>query len=179
MELLAPSRVSHTLSRYGDRAITILPSVLPAALLQRREGFTDLSRLVDGIAPAPGNVTYPTRNFAQFCCPSQVSEWGPDISAGLCMSPCSSDFLFDLLRHRRSSGVKSLRISHQKLMRSFLLIICTPSIVTADCSASSWRFSDVPAYGQILLRQRSHLRTVIVTAAVYRGFGSVLCPLRS
>ena len=42
----------------------ILPSVLPAALLQHREGFTDLSRLVDGIAPAPGNVTYPTRNFA-------------------------------------------------------------------------------------------------------------------
>src|SRR5207253_5853910 len=78
---------SQPLSRYGDRAITILPSVLPAALLQRREGFTDLSRLVDGIAPAPGNVTYPTRNFAQLCCPFEVSEWGPDISAGLCMSP--------------------------------------------------------------------------------------------
>ena len=31
---------------------------------RRREGFTDLSRLLDGIAPTPGNVTYPTRNFA-------------------------------------------------------------------------------------------------------------------
>jgi hypothetical protein len=30
----------------------------------RRWGFTDLSRLMDGIAPVPGNVTYPTRNFA-------------------------------------------------------------------------------------------------------------------
>ena len=33
---------------------------------------------------------------------------------------------------------------------------------------------DVPAYGLVLLRQRIHLRTVIVTAAVYRGFGSPL-----
>jgi hypothetical protein len=99
--------------------------------------------------------------------------WGPSISVGLCMSPYSSDFIINLLRHRRLSGVKSLRIPHCSA-RTFLLIICTPSIVTADCSASSWRFSDVPAYGQILLRQRSHLRTVIVTAAVYRGFASEL-----
>ena len=41
---------------------------------------------------------------------------------------------------------------------------------------SSGRYSGVPAYSQILLRQRSHLRTVIVTAAVYRGFGSQLRP---
>ena len=39
---------------------------------------------------------------------------------------------------------------------------------------SSGRYSGVPANSQILLRQRSHLRTVIVTAAVYRGFGSQL-----
>src|ERR1700730_3649475 len=43
----------------------------------------------------------------------------------------------------------------------FLLIICTPRIVTAvalhrimHSDASTRRFSDVPAYGQILLRQR-------------------------
>src|SRR5207245_9056157 len=34
--------------------------------------------------------------------------------------------------------------------------------------------TDVPAFGQILLRQRFHLRTVIVTAAVHRGFSLVL-----
>jgi hypothetical protein len=39
-------------------------------------------------------------------------------------------------------------------MRSFLLIICTPRFVTAACAASSRRYSDVPAFGQILLRQR-------------------------
>ena len=39
-------------------------------------------------------------------------------------------------------------------MRPFLLIICTPSLVTAARAASSRRFSDVPAFGQILLRQR-------------------------
>ncbi len=61
-------------------------------------------------------------------------------------------------------------------MRSFLLIICTPGIVTLGLPRSSRRCSDVPAYGQILLRQRSfHLRTVIVTAAVYWGFPSELC----
>ena len=44
-------------------------------------------------------------------CPS--SDGGALISVALCMSPCSSDFIIDLLRHRKSSGVKSLRISHQ------------------------------------------------------------------
>ena len=61
--------------------------------------------------------------------------------------------------------------------RSFLLIACTPRIVTAASfsdATSSGRYSGVPANSQILLRQRSHLRTVIVTAAVYRGFGSQL-----
>jgi hypothetical protein len=37
-------------------------------------------------------------------------------------------------------------------------------------------FSDVPAYGRILLRLAiPNLRTVIVTAAVYWGFPSKLC----
>jgi hypothetical protein len=41
--------------------------------------------------------------------------------------------------------------------------------------ASTTAYSDFPAYSQILLRQLVHyLRTVIVTAAVYRGFGSPL-----
>jgi hypothetical protein len=36
---------------------------------------------------------------------------------------------------------------------------------------------DVPAFSQILLRQQSHLRTVIVTAGVHPRFGSRLAPL--
>ena len=39
-------------------------------------------------------------------------------------------------------------------MRPFLLIICAPGFVTAANAASSRRYSDVPAFGQILLRQR-------------------------
>ena len=36
---------------------------------------------------------------------------------------------------------------------------------------------EFPAYGPVLLRQTPiHLRTVIVTAAVYWGFGRKLCP---
>ena len=49
--------------------------------------------------------TYPTRNFAQLCYPSQLfsqqllairlkQRRGVDISATLCMSPCSSDYIF-------------------------------------------------------------------------------------
>jgi hypothetical protein len=59
--------------------------------------------------------------------------------------------------------------------QSFLLIVRTRRIVTADCSSAGC--SEFPAYSQILLRQRSYLRTVIVTAAVYRGFISGLAPL--
>src|SRR5579864_1367764 len=61
-------RGSQPSSRYGDSNSRILPSVLPATHLLMRvvKGFTDLSRLMDGVATAPGNVTYPTRNFARF-----------------------------------------------------------------------------------------------------------------
>src|SRR5580704_18269006 len=59
----------------------------------------------------------------------------------------------------------------------FLLIVRTRRIVTAR-KRSSAGFSGFPAYSQILLRQLlSYLRTVIVTAAVYRGFISELAPL--
>jgi len=44
---------------------------------------------------------------------------------------------------------------------------------------SSEGFSDFPANGQFLLRLRAvNLRTVIVTAAVHRGFSSSLRALR-
>ena len=41
-----------------------------------------------------------------------LERWGSVISADLCMSPCSPDFLFELTSAVRSSGVKSLRIPH-------------------------------------------------------------------
>jgi hypothetical protein len=40
--------------------------------------------------------------------------------------------------------------------------------------SGTFGYSAIPAFGQILLRQRFHLRTVIVTAAVYRGFDQEL-----
>ena len=37
-----------------------------------------------------------------------VSAWGPDISADLCMSPCSPDFLFELTSARSDRLASSL-----------------------------------------------------------------------
>jgi|SRR5579884_1359820 len=64
-----------------------------------------------------------------------------------------------------------------RIAQPFLLIVRTRRVVTVDGSTSSAGFTEFPAYSQILLRQRSYLRTVIVTAAVYRGFISGLAPL--
>ena len=51
----------------------ILPSVLPLARLRAPVGFHRFEPVEwNGITPAPGNVTYPTRNFATLgpfaCC---------------------------------------------------------------------------------------------------------------
>ena len=55
----------------------------------------------------------------------------------------------------RSSGVKSLRIPHRLSFDAvFPADYLHPGIVTAASAASSPGYSDVPAYGQILLRQR-------------------------
>ena len=60
----------------------------------------------------------------------------------------------------------------------FLLIVCTRHIVTVPSDpdgTSSAGYSEFPAYSQVLLRLALlNLRTVIVTAAVYRGLVSVL-----
>ena len=56
------------LSRYGDSNSCLnltLGITRDCTCNRRREGSTDLSRLKwNGVATAPGNVTYPTRNFA-------------------------------------------------------------------------------------------------------------------
>ena len=97
-----------------------------------------------------------------------------------CMSPCRGDHLI-IRPSGRMSGVWSLRILEPKL-ESFLLIVRTRRIFTAVMSASSAGFSEFPAYGQMRtasLPTRGaaiYLRTVIVTAAVYRGLDSKLRP---
>jgi hypothetical protein len=85
-------------------------------------------------------------------------------------------FGLSLIQLELDSGVQSLRIL-EGIFESFLLIICTRRIVTRIVSYScSAGFSDLPAYGRILLRLAiPNLRTVIVTAAVYWGFPSKLC----
>jgi hypothetical protein len=70
-----------------------------------------------------------------------------------------------------------------ELDQSFLLISCTRHIVTVSPAWDETRsagFSGFPAYSQMLTAQLPvrraaiHLRTVIVTAAVYRGLASLL-----
>jgi hypothetical protein len=59
-----------------------------------------------------------------------------------------------------------------------LLIVRTGRIVTRlGIEASSAGYSEFPAYSQVLLKLAIYwnLRTVIVTAAVYRGLVSRLC----
>ncbi len=84
--------------------------------------------------------TYPTRNFA-LAVTDQASfaheqpgrdreprPGGPDISAGLCMSPCSTDYLF--LSHSTEARriVSEGSTSHEA---TSLLIVRTGRIVTA------------------------------------------------
>ena len=98
-----------------------------------------------------------------------------------CMSPCRGDHLIIRPKRGRTSGVWSLRILEPK-PESFLLIVRTRRIFTAADTASSAGFSEFPAYGQMRtasLPMRGaaiYLRTVIVTAAVYRGLDSKLRP---
>ncbi len=58
----------------------------------------------------------------QICYYLRISASGPVISAGLCMSPCSSDCIFAL--SGRASGVQSLRIPPSTC--SSLYFLCLP-----------------------------------------------------
>ena len=154
---LSPHPGISPLSRYGDRVIAaILPSVLPAAPARRRWGFTDLSRLMSAIARTPGSSIYPTRNFAQLVL--KVSQ-----EAGLYLD---SDFGLRIL------DVKSLRVPCDA--RAFPADCPHVRLIFTACGehASTGRLcEEIPAYGPVLLRlAMTNLRTVIVTAAVYRGF---------
>jgi len=79
-------------------------------------------------------------------------------------------------------NVKSLRVLHVYLLESSLRIVpmsagfWLPRVTAASTGRLSEEF---PAYGSVLLRLRAvNLRTVIVTAAVHRGFSSSLRTLR-
>src|SRR5712692_4897299 len=63
------------------------------ALQVRRASWQDSRTFV---TPFVQVGTYPTRNFARFVTPShlQLCEEGVGISATLCMSPCSPDYIF-------------------------------------------------------------------------------------
>ena len=94
---------SHSLSRYGDHIAVILPSVLPATPARRREGFTDLSRLMSAIARTPGSFVYPTRNFATlgpFVSVTSRTLEGADISAALFASPRRPDYIITIRSDR-------------------------------------------------------------------------------
>ena len=100
------------------------------------------------------------------------------------MSPCSSDYIFNLGECEHSPGawrvVSEDPKSFQERLR-FLLIACTEQIFTAyvrRTHTSTVGYSGFPAYSQVHLlvlppkrAEKFYLRTVIVTAAVYRGFG--------
>lgn len=68
---------------------------------------TLLCRAISGFA-------YPARDYAQFCYCNKLSQFycdGQVISACLCMSPCSSDYIFS--NFLLELGVQSLRIPHK------------------------------------------------------------------
>jgi hypothetical protein len=108
------------------------------------------------IARTPGSFIYPTRNFAQLFL--KVSQ-----EAGLYLDLSSIEMILD---------VKSLRVP------------CVCRAFPADCPhvrliftfreermSTERLYEEFPANGPVLLRlAKTNLRTVIVTAAVYRGF---------
>ena len=131
-----------------------------------------------------------------------------NISVILCMSPCSSDYIFSNKRfvgiwHIVSGDSSEKEAKPQGLKpHQFCRPYGTTKVVPfhKPCASRSVRFplafpadclhpshfhtvlrsrsagySDFPAYSQILLRlAKTNLRTVIVTAAVHRGFSSKL-----
>jgi len=101
---------------------------------------------MDGLAPAPGNVTYPTRNFATLGPSRRVTHHPRQASrhdgpGHFC--PALQVALQLGLYHPgvlTGFGVQSLRIPHLRFeisdfksqTRPFLLIACTDRIVTAN-----------------------------------------------
>jgi len=111
---------------------------------------------MSAIARTPGSFIYPTRNFAQLV--PKVSQ-----GAGLYLDLSSIEMILD---------VKSLRVPCVMQGLPCGLSPCPSDFYYPRERMSTERlYEEFPAYGPVLLRlAMTNLRTVIVTAAVYRGF---------
>ena len=110
-----------------------------------------------------------------------------DLVAGPVAFPCSTARLPNEPDGEAPFSVYKTNNPATQLDQPFLLIVRTRHVVTmvnvrSDGTMSSAGYSEFPAYSQmrtVLLPARGaaiYLRTVIVTAAVYRGLDSKLCP---
>ena len=99
--LMAPSRDSQSLSRYGDRPVKrSYPRYYPRQSCNCREGSTDLSRSFGRDCSRHGQCDLPDKEFRSDCYSTALTLCEPAISAGFCMSPYRSDFLFDPILHQ-------------------------------------------------------------------------------
>src|SRR5690348_11622 len=100
---------------------------------------------MDGIAPAPGNVTYPTRNFAWSCYSRLTSGGWSFLPASACRHAARTVASSAKADVRRSVSEDS---EGEDRLRPFLLIVRTHHVVTAG--RGSVGYSEFPAYGRIL-----------------------------
>ena len=83
----------------GFELLRILPSVLPVTSLHETScGFHRFEPVKwNGVATAPGNVTYPTRNFADRSFSmliNNIERAACSFHVRSCMSPCRWDYIF-------------------------------------------------------------------------------------
>jgi hypothetical protein len=137
MESDDPIRGLSTLeSLRGFESSRILPSVLPATSLQSTScGFHRFEPVEwNGVATAPGNVTYPTRNFATlgpFVLLHQQANC-PVCGDTHCAYPLHVAMQIGL-SHPFEQRARRIVSEDSGESRSFLLIVRTPRIFTATC----------------------------------------------
>ena len=146
----------------GSESPRILPSVLPVTSLHETScGFHRFEPVIGTMSPLSWAMfTYPTRNFAHLlltCLRRNALTGEPNnvfLSRCSCMSPCRWDYIFI----EGSLDVWRLvsEDSDPGTDRPFLLIDCTGWVVTRTSfqRVGTTGYSVIPAYGQILLRQR-------------------------
>ena len=166
---------SQPLSRYGDRrADDLTLGITRGTPARHRVGSTELSRFFGRDCSRHGQCYLPDKEFRSLCYPFSLIRSNGDrtfLPVSACRHAGRTISYPTRIGFRRTVSEDSRRC-----FESFLLIICTRRIVTQMICPRSAGFSDVPAYGRILLRLAiPNLRTVIVTAAVYWGFPSKLC----
>ena len=147
--------ISSPESLRGLESLRALPSVSPATHLQQVPvGFHRFEPVeCNGVATAPGNVTYPTRNFATlgpFYCYTNTHMWRVcGVMHCALLLHVAMQIGLSHLSEKRAWRIVS---EDSGARRPFLLIVRTPWIVTAVCAASTRGFSEFPAYSQVYLR---------------------------